>query len=87
MMLAKPKKTKKASRPSRDEFELEELANQLIEAHEEGYEVILHIWQQEPVRCRITKLDGQTQMVHFEEGYNANKVKFIDIMKVESAPQ
>lgn len=87
MMLAKPKKMKKPSRPTRDEFELEELANQLVEAHQEGYEVLLHIWQQEHVKCRITKLDGQTQMVHVEEGYDTNKVKFKDIMKVESVPQ
>lgn len=86
MMLAKPKKVKKAARPKRDEFELEDLANQLIEAHNEGIVVILHIWKGEPTRCKISKLDGQTQMVHIEVGYNTEKVKFIDIMKVESAP-
>lgn len=86
MMLAKTKKTKKASRPTRDEFELEELANQLVEALEEGYEVFLHIWQREPIKCRITKLDGQTQLVYIEEGNNSNRVKFIEIIKVESVP-
>lgn len=55
MMIAKPKRTSKPSRPSRDEFELEELANLLVEAN--------------------------------QGGYNEGKVKFIDILKVESAPQ
>lgn len=84
--VSETKKVKKAARPKRDEFELEDLANQLIEAHNEGIVVILHIWKGEPTRCKISKLDGQTQMVHIEVGYNTEKVKFIDILKVESAP-
>lgn len=87
MSLAKPKKVKKASRPTRDEFELEELGNALVEAHQEENEVILTVWQREPVQGNIVKLDGQTQMVHVESGYETQKIKFIDILKVESAPQ
>lgn len=39
-----PKKTK-PQRPSRDEFELEELSNQLIEVYDEKSQVILLVWQ------------------------------------------
>ena len=80
-------KKSKPQRPSRDEFELEELGNSLVEAFEEKNEVILTIWQKDSVRGKIVKLDGQTQMIHVESGVNVIKVKFIDILKVESAPQ
>ncbi|WP_339148424.1 MULTISPECIES: YolD-like family protein [unclassified Sutcliffiella] len=87
MMLAKPKKMKKASRPSRDEFEMEELGNAIEEAYREKSEVIVTIWQRDPLKGNITKLDGQTKTVHILSGYDTHKVKFIDILKVESAPR
>ena len=36
----------------------------------------------------MVKLDGQTQMIHIEnKTLDITKVKFIDILKVERAPQ
>ncbi|MGG3803191.1 YolD-like family protein [Metabacillus fastidiosus] len=81
-----PKKSK-PQRPSRDEFEIEELGNSLVEAYEEKNEVILTVWQKELVQGKIVKLDGQTKMVHIQSETETIKVKFIDILKVESAPQ
>lgn len=87
MMLAKPKKVKKASRPSRDEFEMEELGNAIEEAYREKIEVIMTIWKREPLKGNITKLDGQTKTVHIQSGYDTHRVKFNNILKVESAPR
>ncbi|MGG3801811.1 YolD-like family protein [Metabacillus fastidiosus] len=81
-----PKKSK-PQRPSRDEFEIEELGNSLVEAHQEENEVILTVWQKDPVQGKIVKLDGQTKMVHIQSETETLRVKFIDILKVESAPQ
>lgn len=80
-------KKSKPQRPTRDEFELEELGNQLVEAHQEKSEVILTLWQKDPIQGRIIKLDGQTKLIHVECGFETIKVKFIDILKVESAPR
>ncbi len=78
-----PKKVK-PQRPTRDEYELEELGNSLVEAYEEKNEVCLAVWQKDPIRGKIVKLDGQTQLVHIESEFKTIKVKFIDILKVES---
>ncbi|MGG3800475.1 YolD-like family protein [Metabacillus fastidiosus] len=80
-----PKKSK-PQRPSRDEFEIEELGNSLVEAYEEENEVILTVWQKDPVQGKIVKLDGQTKMVHLQSETETVRVKFIDILKMESAP-
>ncbi|MCM3620528.1 YolD-like family protein [Sutcliffiella horikoshii] len=87
MMLSKPKKVKKSSRPTRDEFEMEELGNAIEEAYREKIEVIVTIWQREPLKGKISKLDGETKTVHILSEYETHKVKFIDILKVESAPR
>lgn len=81
-----PKRTK-PQRPSLDEFELEELANTVNESYREKSKVLLNIWQKEPICGQIVKLDGQTQMVHINSGIDTMKVKFRDILKIESAPQ
>ncbi|ASV69997.1 hypothetical protein CKF48_09640 [Cytobacillus kochii] len=81
-----PKKSK-AQRPSRDEFELEELGNAVVEAHREKTEVLILLWQREPIQGKIVNLDGQTQLIHIESGYETIKVKFIDILSIQSAPQ
>ncbi|MBN6889628.1 YolD-like family protein [Cytobacillus horneckiae] len=80
-------KKSKPQRPKRDEFEVEELGNAVVEAHREKSEVLITLWQREPVQGRIAKLDGQTQLIHIESGYETIKVKFIDILSVQSAPQ
>jgi hypothetical protein len=81
-----PKKSK-PQRPARDEFELEELGNQLVEAYAEKNEVILTIWQKEPIQGEIVKLDGQTKLIHIQSGHKTIKVPFMDILRVESAPR
>ncbi|WP_054026726.1 YolD-like family protein [Bacillus sp. FJAT-28004] len=71
-------------RPTRDEFELEELGERLVEAKQEGTELLLTIWAQEQVRGVITVLDSRTKKVHVEYMGSVTKVPFMDIMKVES---
>ena len=44
-------KAKVAKRPTRDEFELEELGNQLVEAYHERSEVLLTVWGKKS-RCK-----------------------------------
>lgn len=73
----------KMKRPTRDEFELEDLGNQLIEAHREGTEVVLTVWgKEEKLRGRIEKLDAQTKMVHVNRYGEITKVMFLDILQV-----
>ncbi|MDQ0268674.1 hypothetical protein J2S17_000543 [Cytobacillus purgationiresistens] len=43
------------------------------------------LWQREPIQGKIVKLDGQTQLIHIESGYERIKVKFIDILAIQSA--
>lgn len=72
-------------RPTRDEFELEELGERLVEAKQEGTELLLTIWAAEQVRGVITALDSRTKKVHVEHMGNVTKIPFLDIMKVESS--
>jgi hypothetical protein len=65
---------------------LRELGNRINEAHQEKSEVILTVWQKESVQGKITRLDGKTQTVHVESGFETVKVKFIDILKIDNAP-
>ncbi|MCM3325079.1 hypothetical protein [Cytobacillus kochii] len=44
-----PKKSK-PQRPSRDEFELEELGNAVVEAHREKTEVLILLWQRDSIQ-------------------------------------
>lgn len=80
-------KAKVAKRPTRDEFELEELGNQLVEAFHERSEVLLTVWgKEDQVHGVIVKLDSRTRLVHVEyteEEFTA-KVPFLDIMRVDS---
>ncbi|HTG69701.1 YolD-like family protein [Paenibacillus sp. Soil522] len=71
-------------RPTRDEFELEELGERLVEAKQEGTELLLTIWASEQVRGVITALDSRTKKVHVEHMGAVTKIPFLDIMKVES---
>ncbi|MFG0217013.1 hypothetical protein ACFU8X_28560 [Brevibacillus porteri] len=70
-------------RPTRDEFELEDLGTQLIEAKDDGDERSLIVWgMPEKVRGRITVLDSRTRLVHVDENGTIRKIPFLDIMKV-----
>ncbi len=76
---------KKAKRPTRDEFQLEELGERLVEAHQEGTELELHVWGEEAVIGRIKEMDSRTRLVHvLKRSGDMRKVSFLDIMKVES---
>ncbi|MEK4030773.1 YolD-like family protein [Pseudobacillus sp. FSL P4-0506] len=85
--MTKTKKQSKPQRPSRDEFELEEIAYQLTEAMEEKTEVALSVWkEEEPVQGKIIKMDGQTKLIHVEEKYGSvKKVPFLNILAVSTA--
>lgn len=77
-------KAKVAKRPTRDEFVLEELGNQLVEAKQEDSEVLLTVWGlEEQVRGLITTMDSRTGKVHIEYRGVTTKVPFMDIMKVD----
>lgn len=80
MMLAKPKKVKKLARPSRDEFELEEIANTLTEALEDKSELRLTVWRREG---KVVKMDGNTKLIHIENFTETIKVPFMDILHVQ----
>jgi hypothetical protein len=78
--LAKAKVTK---RPTRDEFVLEEIGNQLSEAMQENSEIVLTVWGwQEQVRGQIVKMDPRTGKVHIQLHEEISKVPFMDIMQV-----
>lgn len=78
-------KAKVAKRPTRDEFVLEELGNQLVEAKHEDAEVLLTVWGwEEQVRGFIAAMDSRTGKVHIQKDGEITKIPFMDIMKVES---
>ncbi|MGF7049608.1 hypothetical protein J2T13_004129 [Paenibacillus sp. DS2015] len=77
-------KAKVKKRPTRDEFELEELGNQLVEAKNEDSEILLTVWgREEQVRGVIVNLDSRTRLVHVQHVEGLNKVPFLDIMRVD----
>ncbi|GIO33283.1 hypothetical protein J2TS6_44240 [Paenibacillus albilobatus] len=81
----KPGKKTKSSRPSRDDFELQELAEKLEEAKESNARLNLTVWRMpEQVQGTIDKLDPGTQRVHIQTRFDGMlKVPFIDILSAE----
>ncbi|MCC3381205.1 YolD-like family protein [Paenibacillus farraposensis] len=76
-------KAKVPKRPTRDEFVLEEIGNQLVEAQQEQSEVVLTVWgHEETTRGLIVKMDPRTGKVHVENHGETVKVPFMDIMSV-----
>ncbi|WP_103108832.1 hypothetical protein [Brevibacillus reuszeri] len=66
-----------------DEFELEELGSQLVEAKDDGDERALTVWGvAEKIHRRIIELDSKTRLVHVDENGVTRKIPFLDIMKV-----
>jgi len=77
-------KAKVSKRPTRDEFVLEEIGNQLSEAKQENSEIVLTVWGwEEQVRGLITTMDSRTGKVHIQRDEETTKVPFMDIMKVD----
>lgn len=76
-------KAKVPKRPTRDEFVLEELGNQLTEAYQEASVIVLTVWGwEEAVRGQIDQMDSRTGKVHMKENGVITKVPFMDIMEV-----
>jgi len=72
-------------RPTRDEFELEELADRLAEAKQESEEVILTVWgREERVQGYIDAMDARTKLVHITKYGDVVKIPFMDIMRVSN---
>ncbi|MFC5449044.1 YolD-like family protein [Paenibacillus aestuarii] len=79
-------KAKVAKRPTRDEFVLEEIGNQLTEAMHESSDIQLTVWGlEEVVRGKIVHMDPRTGKVHIQRHEVLKKIPFMDIMKVEYA--
>jgi len=77
---------KAPKRPTRDEFQLEELGERLTEAKQEESELMLTVWGWEhKVQGRIVLMDARTRLVHMERLGEITKVPFMDIMNVENA--
>ncbi|MCQ6557590.1 YolD-like family protein [Paenibacillus mendelii] len=77
-------KAKVAKRPTRDEFVLEEIGNQLSEAKQENSEIVLTVWgKDEQVRGQIVLMDPRTGRVHIQSNEVTTKVPFMDIMRVD----
>lgn len=77
-------KAKVAKRPTRDEFVLEELGNQLVEAMREGSDILLTVWgREEQERGTIVEMDSRTGKVHLSNNGGITKVPFMDIMQVD----
>ena len=83
--IPKPGKKYATKRPTRDEFVLEELGNQLAEAKQEDAEVLLTVWGWDvQIRGLIADMDSRIGKVHIQRYGVTTKVPFMDIMKVES---
>jgi hypothetical protein len=79
--MAKEKITK---RPTRDEFAMEEIGNQITEALQEESEILLTVWGWEKqVLGQIILMDSRTGTVHVKQSHDTIKVKYMDIMKVD----
>ncbi|CAI6086730.1 YolD-like family protein [Cohnella sp. JJ-181] len=85
MEIKKPVKKYKSKRPTRDEFEMEELGERLVEAKEEESDVVLAVWDADPVRGKIVEMDARTKQVHVQRHGELTKVPFMDIMRVDNA--
>jgi hypothetical protein len=79
--MAKAKVTK---RPTRDEFAMEEIGNQITEAFQEESVILFTIWGwEDQVRGQIILMDSRTGTVHVKQAQDTIKVKYMDIMSVD----
>ncbi|GIP43719.1 hypothetical protein J45TS6_21780 [Paenibacillus sp. J45TS6] len=77
-------KSKVPKRPTRDEFVLEELGNQLSEAYQEESTIEVTVWAwEEKVRGQIVTMDSRTGKVHIQSEEGLYKVPFMDIMRMD----
>lgn len=82
-----PAPPKEKKHLDRDEFDLEEIAEVLGEAKEEGkYKVFTIYKREEQLEGVVTKMDGSTKLIHIQDKYHdIHKVHFLDILKVSDA--
>jgi hypothetical protein len=74
-----------SKRPTRDEFELEELGNQIVEAKDTESRVVLTVWGQGNTPPGIiTQLDPRKKQICLETIEGNRWIPFLDIMKVGS---
>jgi hypothetical protein len=75
----------KQKRPTRDEFELEELGNQIVEAKDNQERVMLTVWGEDhPVVGMIVELDARKRRIRVDTNEGAQWIPFLDVMKVGS---
>lgn len=73
-------------RPTRDEFELEELGNTIVEAKDNEERVILTVWGQgDTLPGVIAELDPRKKQIRLDTIEGSKWIPFMDIMKVESS--
>ncbi|CAM3946034.1 YolD-like family protein [Paenibacillus alkaliterrae] len=73
-------------RPTRDEYQLEELGERLVEAQQEESELLFTVWNWDvQPQGKIVHMDSRTKTVHVAYQGETVKIPFLDIMKVESA--
>jgi hypothetical protein len=73
-------------RPTRDEFELEELGNTIVEAKDNEEMVVLTVWGQgNTMPGKIIELDSRKKQIRLDTSEGSKWIPFLDIMKVESS--
>ena len=73
-------------RPTRDEFELEELGNMIVEAKENEENVVLNVWGSgNTLPGKIVELDSRKKQIRLDTSEGIKWIPFMDIMKVEGA--
>ncbi|MEC0089308.1 YolD-like family protein [Paenibacillus macquariensis] len=74
------------SRPKRDDFELEELAEKIGEAKESSKRLRFVVWRNNDlIEGIVTELEPATQRVHIQTRDNGLlKILFIDILRADN---
>jgi hypothetical protein len=71
-------------RPTRDEFELEELGNSIVEAKDSESQVILTVWAEGPTLPGvIIELDSRKKQIRLDTIEGEKWIPFLDIMKLD----
>jgi hypothetical protein len=75
-----------SKRPTRDEFELEELGNTIVEAKDSSSRVILTVWGEgDTLPGVIAELDPRKRRIRLDTSEGSVWVPFLDVMKVQGA--
>ncbi|NHN28279.1 YolD-like family protein [Paenibacillus agricola] len=75
----------KQKRPTRDEFELEDLGNQIVEAKDNKEQVLLTVWGfAEPVLGVIVELDPRKRQIRVDTEEGVRWIPFLDVMRLDN---